>query len=190
MADDEDALIGRAKAGDRDAQDDLFRRHLPGLLAWVRLKSPDFLKDRESSLDVVQSVFRDVLGDLDGFEYRGPNSFRNWLLTYADNKLRNRVQFHQAARRAPYREVDASLSDLYGSICSPSRAMAAKEQVAEFERAFVQLSTAEQQIILLSRIEELTHAQIAERLGTTEAASKKALSRAMIRLAVRMARNQ
>jgi RNA polymerase sigma factor (sigma-70 family) len=145
------------------------------------------LQERESSLDVVQSVLRDVLGDLGRFEYRGVNSFRNWLLTYADNKLRNRVQFHRAARRAPDRESDASLSQFYGSICSPSRALAAKEQVSQFERAFAQLSETDQQIIVLARIEALSHAQIAERLGTTQAASKKALSRAVVRLANRMA---
>lgn len=184
--DDEVDLIARAKAGDNAARDELFRRHFDGVHAWVRLKRSDFLKERESSMDVVQSMFRVVLGDLERFEYRGPNSFRNWLLTYAENKLRNREQFFRAARREPGRETDESLSQLYASVCSPTRVLGAREQVEQFERAFARLAAGDQQMILLSRFEGLSHAEIAARLGTTEAASKKALSRAMVRLASRM----
>ena len=57
----------------------------------------------------------------------------------------------------------------------------------EFERAFFRLADPEREIILLARIEELSHAQIAERLGVTEANSRKMLSRAMVRLASFMA---
>jgi len=184
--DDEAALIARAKAGDGDARDELFRRHFDGVHAWVRLKRSDLLRERESSLDVVQSMFKGVLTDLEHFEYRGRNSFRNWLLTYAENKLRNREQYFRAERRQPGRESEESLSMLYASVCSPTKIASAREQVELFEGAFAQLAASDQQLILMARIEGLSHAQIAARLGTTEAASKKALSRAMVRLASRM----
>ncbi len=183
---DEVALVARAKQGDRDAQDALCRKHLAGLHAWVRLKSPGAIAARESSMDLVQTVFREALGDLHRFEWRGDNSFRNWLLTYANNKLRNRVQFHHAERRDPAREVDAALSEVYASMATPSQVLDARERVERFERAFAQLSAGDQQLIVLARVEGLPHAEIAVRLQTTEAASKKALSRAMVRLAAHM----
>ena len=183
---DEVALVARAKTGDRDAQDALCRRHLAGLHAWVRLKTPGAVGARESSMDLVQTVFRQALGDLHRFEWRGDNSFRNWLLTYADNKLRNRVQYHRAERRDPAREVDAALSQVYATIATPSQVLDARERVEQFERAFQQLSEGDRQLILLARVEGMSHADIAQRLGTTEVASRKSLSRAMVRLASHM----
>ena len=79
-------LVARAKNGDRAAQDALCRMHQDGLHAWVRLKRSRVLADRESSMDLVQTVFRQALGDLSRFEWRGGNSFRNWLFT-ADCRL-------------------------------------------------------------------------------------------------------
>lgn len=184
--DPEQELIVRAQRGDHEAQDALFRQHLPGVHAWVRLKCSDLVRQRESSLDIVQSVFRRVLMDLPKFEYRGPNGFRNWLLTYAENQLRNREQFHRAERRSPAHEADMSLSQLYASICTPSQLLSAKEQIERFERAFAGLPPKDQELILLARFEHLSHAAIGQRLGLTEAASKKALSRALVRLASRL----
>ncbi|MCA8977881.1 MAG: sigma-70 family RNA polymerase sigma factor [Planctomycetes bacterium] len=183
---DEGELIRSAQAGDAEARDALCRRHLSGVMAWVRLKRSDLIAERESIMDVVQTVFRQALGDLKRFEYRGGNSFRNWLLTYADNKLRNREQFHRAARRRPEREVAAPLSQLYASIATPSQVLSEKENIERFEFAFGRLSESDRQIILLARIEGRSHDEIAERLGISAAASRKALSRAIVRLAMHL----
>lgn len=180
-------LFERARTGDRDAQNDLFERHLAGVHAWVRLKRGVLNQQRESAMDVVQSTFRQVLQDLHKIEFRGSQQFRNLLLTYAQNRLRNREQFDRAARRSPAKEADASLSQLYGTICSPSQHLSGKEQIAAFEAAFQKLSESDQEIVLLARFEELPHAEIAARLGVTESASKKALSRALVRLATHQA---
>ena len=180
---EEQQLLERAKHGDREAQDDLFRRHMDCVHAWVRLKRSPLAASRESAMDVVQSVFREAIVDLPKFECNGGRSFRNWLLTYAENKMRNRERFHRAERRHPNRERDAQLSQVYASVATPLRTTDAREQVEEFERAFFRLADPEREIILLARIEELSHAQIAERLGVTEANSRKMLSRAMVRLA-------
>jgi len=180
---DEAELIVRAKHGDRDAQDQLCRMHLGGLHAWVRLKRSHVVADRESAMDLVQTVFRQALGDLSRFEFQGGQSFRNWLLGYADKNLKNRERFHRAECRSPDRETDVALSQFYGSMATPSRVLGAHEQVESFERAFAQLEPEEREIVLMARIERLTHAEIAARLGTTEEASRKTLSRAMVRLA-------
>ncbi len=179
----EEALLLRAQVGDRDAQDALCRLHLDCVYAWVRLKRSPLVASRESAMDVVQSVFREAMVALPKFEWGGSNSFRNWLLTYADNKLRNRERFHRAERRSPVREADLRLSQVYASMCSPAHASDAREEVEEFERAFFKLTEAEREIILMARIEQLSHAHIADRLGVTEANSRKLLSRAMVRLA-------
>lgn len=187
---DEEQLIERAKAGDQGAQNELFSRHMPGLHAWIRLKASSLVKERESSMDIVQSVFRQVLGELEKFEYRGPNGFRNWLLTYAQNTLRNRLHHWNSDRRSPDRETHESLSRFYGSIATPSGCANAKEQIERFELAFSKLSPHDQQIIVHASIEGLSHADIATRMGISEAASKKALQRARVRLSGHMTPHQ
>lgn len=176
-------LLQRAKRGDREAQDALCRLHIDSVYAWVRLKRSPLCASRESAMDLVQSAFRQALGDLPEFEWGGGASFRNWLLSYAENKLRNRERFHRAERRSPTREEDISLLHFYAQMASPPQVSDAKEQVELFERAFFRLNKADRDIILFARVEGLSHAQIAERLDVSEANSRKLLSRALVRLA-------
>jgi RNA polymerase sigma factor (sigma-70 family) len=176
-------LLERAKRGDREAQDALCRLHIDCVHAWVRLKRTPLIASRESAMDLVQSAFRQALADLPSYEWGGGASFRNWLLTYAENKLRNRERFHRAERRSPTREADQALSHFYASMASPLRTTDAREQVDQFERAFFRLGDADRDLIVFARIEGLSHAQIAERLGISEANSRKMLSRALVRLA-------
>lgn len=185
--DDEPAVLERAKAGDRAAQDELCRRYMAPLHAWVRFHWRSAVGKREDVSDIVQTVFRSALEDLPRFEHRGRNSLRNWIFTYADRKLGNRARFYRAERRNADREADVAMSQLFATVCTPSQVCDAREEAARFERAFAQLSPDDQQIILLARVEELPHAVIAHRLGISEDASKQSLSRAKKRLALAMA---
>ena len=184
--DRERLLVQRSQRGDRSAQQELVGLYLPGLIAWVRLKRSDLVERREATVDLVQTVFRMALGDLDRFEYRGANSFRNWLLTYAENKLRNLHQFWGAERRRPDREVAEPLSQLYHSV-TPSRAASAQEAIERFEAGFAQLGEADRDVIMLVAIEGHSHAEAAERLGISATASRKAFERAKVRLAALLA---
>jgi RNA polymerase sigma-70 factor (ECF subfamily) len=183
---EEAEIIRRAQEGDEDARDELFRRHYANLHAWVRLKQSDAGRRFESSADVVQSVFRVVLADLSRFEYRGANSFRNWLFQYALFRLRDRDRFCRAQRRDIGRQEAEPLSNLYGTICTASQVVDARQRVQQFEAAFAQLSPNDREIILLARIHGMPHAEVAERIGVSVAAARQALSRALVRLAARM----
>ena len=190
LPEEEQQLIERAQSGDRSAQDELFRRYAPGLHAWIRLKRTPLLRMRESTVDLVQSTFGLALRDLRRFEFRGIGSFRNWLLTYANHKLQDREKFYRAAKRSPAMQVDESLSNIYGTICTPSDAASAREQVKGFENAFAQLAGEDQQVILMAKLEGLPHAEIAASLGKSEQACRKMLSRALVRLASKMTGSQ
>lgn len=177
-------LIARAQAGDPTAQDTLLRQHQTALLAFARLHMGPALRQREETWDIVQSALRDVLGHLRGFEYRGSNSFRNWLFAHAIAKIRNAARHHQAERRDQRKEVDLeTLSLLYGSLCSPTRALDAREQVARLEAAFDQLPEHYREVILLAKLEGCSAAEIGERTGRGEGAVRMLLSRALVRLA-------
>jgi len=182
-------LVAAAQTGDRDAMEALLGRHLGGLRAFVRAKSGEVLRQKESCSDLVQTVCREVLGGIGGYEWRGEGSFRHWLFTVALNKIRGRADYYAAERRNPRREVDGddALRDLYATMCGPSQHAIAAEAVAGFEAALDRLSEDHREVVLLSRVVGLDHGEIADRLGIERGTVRTRLGRALSKLAKIMA---
>lgn len=182
-------LIARAGRGDHVALQELMLRYLPSIRAYVRLNVNDFLRARESCSDVVQSVCEDVLRNIDRFEYRGSNSFRNWLYTAVLNKVRMHERHFRAQKRSAAREhpglADAAVSELSGaymSLCRPSHNAAQREELERVESAFARLPEKYREVLSKSRIVGLSHAEIAAASGSTPGAVAKMLNRAIVRL--------
>lgn len=187
--------VQHASRGDRVAVDVLLERHLPALQTYVRLHTRDVVHQRESCEDLCQSVCREVLEHLDGFEYRGEAEFRHWLFTTVRSKLIDRLRYWRAGRRdyareqpvAPRQdrsEADQSrFDDLRARLPTPSQHAIAREDIARFEAAFVQLPQEQQEVLTLNRLMGFSHRQIAARLGISEAASRQLLHRTLVRLA-------
>ena len=188
-ADDED-LAERTAAGDRDALEVLLQRYLPALRGFVRLRTGAVLRARESSSDLVQSVCREILTNMDRFQYRSETGFRQWLYATALRKIQNRVEYHQAQMRDPANEVNlqqnsdaGDLLDCYGSFCTPSRELMSREEIARIEAAFDQLPEDYREAIVLAKVVGLSRAEMAEKTGRTEGAVRTLLSRALSKLA-------
>jgi RNA polymerase sigma-70 factor (ECF subfamily) len=176
-----------AKNGDRSALDELIRRHLPGLCAFVRLQLGGTLRARESASDIAQSVCREVLEQLDRFDSGGDEGFRRWLFTTAMRKIRDRAAYWRAQRRDAARDqpidVDDALAHACREITSPSAAAGGKELVDRIERAFDGLAEDDREVILLSRVLGLPHDEIARQTGRSEGACRVLLHRALGKLA-------
>jgi RNA polymerase sigma-70 factor, ECF subfamily len=196
---DDAALVTAAAGGDTTAVQQLLQRHLPGLRAYVRLRAGATLRKHESSSDLVQSVCRDVLENMGRFRYPGEAAFRAWLYATALRKIADRAEYWRAAKRDPGREVrieghaaptapsthdDARLLDVYrASFFSPSQAAMGREALARIEQAFEKLPEDYREVIVLSRVVGLSRAEIAERMGRTEASVRNLVSRALAELA-------
>ncbi len=186
--DSAEELILRARGGDRAAREALVAQHLPALRGFVRLRIGRALRSREESVDLVQSICGEALADLAGFEYRGPQSFRHWLLRRAENKIRARGRFWSRARRTRTREAPAAgpdaqdLREVAGGL-TPSREAASREELERLETAFTGLPDDYRRVILLARVAGLSHEEIAEEMGRTPVATRTLLSRALSRLA-------
>jgi RNA polymerase sigma-70 factor (ECF subfamily) len=184
-----DDLIERASEGDRVALEVLLERYLPGLRGFVRLRTGEVLRARESSSDLVQSVCREVLTHLDRFQHRSETGFRQWLYATALRKIQNRVEYHQAQKRDPDLEVaaagasDADLLACYGSFCTPSRELMSREEIRRIEGAFDRLPDEYREAIVLAKVVGLSRAAMAQELGRSEPAVRTLLSRALSRLA-------
>jgi RNA polymerase sigma-70 factor (ECF subfamily) len=197
MSNDEAQLHQRASRGDEHAVEELLQRHLEGLRNYVRRNISPGVLAKESSSDLVQSVCREVLANVEQFEYRGEDAFRSWLYQAALRKLIDRQRYYNAEKRELAREAPPPPShELSGEAASvlaaslaasPSSEAILNEEVQRLERAFAQLEDGDRRIIHLVYVRGFSHAQVAAELGLSEVASRKQLSRALARLSKRIA---
>ncbi len=178
--------------GEQRRLEDLLTDHMPQLRAFVRLRLGHELRRREDSLDLAQSICREMLEDADRFGEGDEVKFRTWLYTAARRKLANRVAFHRAERRDVRRELvplqrsdedDDELLQCYRNSFTPSRHARAREQLAQVESALDQLPPAARELILMARVLGMPRKEIAERTGQSYGAVRTALSRAQAKLA-------
>ena len=193
-------LVEQAVAGDRGARNDLLGAHLPGLRAFVRRHLGSRIRRRETSMDLVNSVCREALQGLPRFEYRGPDSFRNWLFRQAENKIKDRGRYWNRERRTASREAGSltspsgpsrreaplAVADPLQVLWTPSRHACAREELTRVERAFQHLPADYREVIVLARLRGLPQTEIARRMGRSHAATRTLLSRALARLATRL----
>ncbi len=97
-------LLRRAKSGDDEAVSELHERYAPLVLGRARRRLTPFLRRRDDTEDIRQSVFGDVLRGLTGVEDRGEAAFRHWLLIKVENKIRDRLR-RQLNRNGQHRET-------------------------------------------------------------------------------------
>ena len=191
MTDEPRDLIAEASRGHAAAIETLLQENLPALRAFVRLRSGRTLRARESTSDLVQSTCRDLLQHMDRYQHQGESNFRRWLFTTALRKMRNRYEYHVAARRDPAREVaslqewsgdDAAMAAHYQKLSTPSQGLMQREDMDRLETAFEQLPEHYREVITLSRIVGLSHQEVGESMGRTPAASRGLLHRALAEL--------
>lgn len=165
---------------------DVLARALPQLRCFVGKRLSRKLAARESISDVVQSAAREVLVDLGNSELDSSWIRRN-LFVAARRKVAEHGRRHGAERRSQNREADpAALDDAVTEDRSPTEAVAIRDEVARVERALESLAPLDREVVVLAVLMGMSHSVIARELGSTEAASRTRLSRALARLSARL----
>jgi RNA polymerase sigma factor (sigma-70 family) len=177
-----DQLFDEATRGDRDALDRLLQRYLPQLHAYVHARLGAELRARESSLDVVQSVCRQLLEARGEFDFRGEERFRAWLFTAALNKVRDRHRELHADKRDVAREQPEQEAAVALHLLTPSQAAIGNETADAVRASLAALAEEHREVVTLARLVRLPHQVIAEVMGRSEAATRQLLARAMVRL--------
>ncbi len=100
MSDDATAdLLDRARAGDEDALNQLFERHLPLLRQWAHGRLPRWARDIADTTDLVQETILGTLKHLDRFQHRGDGALQAYLRQAVMNRLRNELRKTADPRR-------------------------------------------------------------------------------------------
>ena len=190
-------LAEAAAGGDSEAVEALLDRHLGELRAFVRLRAGALVRARESSSDIVQSVCREVLQNMERFQHPSDAAFKQWRFRTALRKLSNRRDFYLAERRDVLRETpiakggetsgagvgESRLFDAYRSFTSPSHRAIVQDEIEEVAAAVGHQSEQEREIVTLAHIVGLSRAEIAEQVGKSEGAVRVTLHRALAKIA-------
>jgi RNA polymerase sigma-70 factor (ECF subfamily) len=154
----------------------------------VRLRMGRELRSKMESMDVVQDVLLSALKDLGDFTYRDAGDFLRWLSAVAENRLRDNVDRLHAGKRDIRKEVRLDGRTVGGRVAgmpgpieatTPSVIMSRKEELDELAKAMDRLKPEYREVIILTKLEGLSYKEIGERLGKSDEAVRKLVSRSM-----------
>ena len=167
-------LLEKAGAGDREALSLAFERYRSRLIVLAHFKMSPQARQLTGVEDVVQETMLRAFRDLDGFSYRTPGSFFRWLSSILDHTIVDRARYLGRERRAgeevPFRSKSNPQGPEPRDSQTPSRILGQHERVERLLERLGALPEEYRQAILLAKIEGLTTAEMAERLGKSREA--------------------
>ena len=177
-------LLQRARRGDQEALNDLFRRQLPPLRRWARGRLPKWTRDLRDTEDLVQETLTQTLRHVDDFEPRHEGALQAYLRQALMNRIRDEI------RRVARHPTPAGLDDEDGfadAAPSPLEEAIGHEAIERYEGALQRLRPEEREVII-ARVElQQSYQQIAAAHGKSSPdAARMAVTRALVRLAEEM----
>jgi len=175
-------LIERARAGDQEALERLFARHLKPLQRWARGRLPKWARDLADTDDLVQDTLAQTFKRIEHFQPRRVGALQAYLRQGVLNRILNELR---RKGRQPAITVLDGIEVESGD--SPLEEAIGREAVECYEGALRRL-TAEEREAIIARVEMgYSYEELAEALGKpTPDAARKTARRALIRLAEEM----
>jgi RNA polymerase sigma-70 factor (ECF subfamily) len=178
-------LLELATSGDQDARGRLLDHFRPQLCQWARRRIEGKIRARVDESDIAQQSCLSALRDFDRFEGSQLPEFIAWLRQIHEQNVRDVVRDHAVyEKRAVSRETDDrdAAEAARTGLASPSRQAMLGERAAKIARALQTLPEAQRETVRLRHLEGCSLAEIAERLGRTEAAAAGLLKRGLAKL--------
>lgn len=182
------ALVERARTGDHEAIGLLYQIYEKKVKAAVRDRIGIRLRGKIESMDLIQSVWKDVLSDMNGFEYRGPQSFLRWLYLRLIHKIQDKVRYFGAGKRNIDREKglsgvvcngEAIESQARRPAATPSVELMKDESLSRFMMYLDVLPEPQRQALTLRMRDELGFGEIAKIMGKSVDAVRKLYARGL-----------
>jgi RNA polymerase sigma-70 factor (ECF subfamily) len=151
------ALVGRVRGG---------------LVTWIALRLGPQLRARVTEEDVLQETLLQAYRTIDAFQSGGAGSFRRWLLSVAENRIRDLSKFHGAQKRDSAREVRKARNEgertLLGQLTlqatSPGSAAQALEAKRKMAAAIESLPPELREVVVARALEERRFREVSELL--------------------------
>jgi RNA polymerase sigma-70 factor (ECF subfamily) len=189
----QDEWIRLAAAGDRNAMDELLAAHRSRLRQVVAVRLDGRMARRIDASDVVQESLMEASRRLPEYQDQGTVPFFVWLRQLAWQRLAQLYRFHcRAQRRSVVREVDPlPLSHesvmlfadrLAASGMAPSRRLRRQETQEHVRSVLARMAPADQEVLVLRHLEQLSTREIAAVLKISEPAVRHRQRRALQRL--------
>jgi len=179
------ALLEKAKTGDEQALSRAFEKHRRRLFVLIHYKLSPHARQSCEVDDLVQETHLRAFRDIGRFTYQSPGSFLRWLSSIADHVIVDRMRYLNRERRAgeevPFRSASNPAGPDPADTKTPSRLFAQQEAVERLLARLDAMPEDYRQILILAKIEGLTTAEMAERLGTTREAVALLVFRALKR---------
>lgn len=189
------AMLDRARAGDRQAQDELITRFYPRVRQTVHRRLEHDLRKHQrwiaplfSTSDVVQEVFVGVVRTLDAFDGDSEEDFVRYLSGAVRNRLIDALRHHEAGRRDGRRaSAESAGPEPAGVDPTPSLAASLAEQIQVYRSALTDLGERDRRVLELRLEQEQRFASIARTMEFPSAdAARKAFAKAQARLLAKL----
>ncbi|HLJ47529.1 MAG TPA: RNA polymerase sigma factor [Bryobacteraceae bacterium] len=165
------ALIEKVKAGDDQALSLAFERCRRRLAVLIYFKLGPRARQLAEVDDLVQETLLRAFKSIGRFSYQSPGSLLRWLSSIADHVIIDQVRYHDRERRAGSEVRFRSPSNPHGpepaDTKTPSRLLAQQEAMENLLARLNGLPEDYRQAIVMAKIEGLSTAEMAERLGKT-----------------------
>ncbi|PYU87605.1 MAG: hypothetical protein DMG08_27680 [Acidobacteria bacterium] len=179
--------IERIRQGDREAFAPLFEKYRSRLGVLIYYGLSVQLRGLIEVDDILQETFLRAFKEFDQFTYQTPGSFFRWLARISNNVIVDTARHHgrqkrQAAELLRFRSESNPEGPEPVDSMTPSRLLAHHEGLRRLLSDLDALPDDYRRVILLSRIEGLSTAEVAETLGKTREATALLLHRAIKKL--------
>lgn len=153
----EPELVARAIDGDAEAFGDLYERYLDRIYRYVYCR----LRNHDEAEDLTENVFLKAWEALPRARPRA-SRFRAWLFRIAHNTVIDRYRV-----RKPVASLD-QVADIHDDSPVPERAVEAQQAISRLAAALARLKPRDRQVVLCRFVGNLSHAETAVVLGTSE----------------------
>jgi RNA polymerase sigma-70 factor (ECF subfamily) len=179
-------LVERVQKGDKEAFSLLFEKYRTRLAVIIHYRLGTTLRRDADVDDMLQETLLRAYRDIERFEYKAPGSFMSWLARIADHVIVDAARAQNRKKRAGEHVRFRSESNPGGpepaDYHTPSRIFSENEALGKFVQLVGRLPEDYRQVIMLSKVEGLTTAEVARRLDKTNEATSLLLHRAIRRL--------
>jgi RNA polymerase sigma-70 factor, ECF subfamily len=188
-------LLERARAGDKQALNELIGRHRARLRRMVELRLDRRLQSRIDASDVIQEAYVEVVRRLGEYVSEPSYPLFLWLRLIVGERLL-KLHRHHLGTKMRDAELEVSIyrgalpaassaalaAQLLGKHTSPTQAAMRAERMMRLQEALNALDPMDREVLSLRHFEEMSLAETALSLGIEQSAAAKRYIRALKRL--------